>query len=223
MTPKVVLLSLLCAAATAASAHERYFVFTYDWFTPARYERELEFAYDHFRDGGAFGQLELEYGLTDRWVVAPYILFSHDHGKSKFAGWKLEQRYRFGESGFNKLMPAVYLEVQKENGEPYELEAKLIGSFMPNANWIASGNLIVERKLETGSRAEVGYSAGVARIYPTCTIGIEAKGNFLENQHFFGPTAGFRIGPGSKMLIGAGLGFGKDTQSRVRILLEKEF
>lgn len=210
-------------AAVSAQADERFFAYTYGWFTPAQFERELEFTYDQFRHGDGFGQIEFEYGVTDRWLVAPYLLFSHENGKTELAGWKLEQRYRFGNFAYGKLLPAVYFEVQRENGEPTELEGKLIGSYMPNRDWIASGNFIIEKKLETGAREEIGYSVGAARIFRTYSLGLEAKGNFLENEHIFGPTVGLRIGPGSKVLIAPALGYGKATESRVRILFEHEF
>jgi hypothetical protein len=220
---KGLILTALLGATTSAFAHERYFIFTYGWFTPSRFEREFELTYDHFRGGAGFAQVELEYGVSDRWVVAPYALFSQEDGKFKFAGWQLEQRYRFGDFSYGRVLPAVYFEVHKENEEPFELEAKLIGSYMPNARWIASGNLIVERKIESDARTEVGYSVGLARIYKNLSVGVEAKGNFLENQHFFGPAIGFGVGPGSKILLGGGIGFGQDTPARVRVLFEKEF
>lgn len=213
----------LTLGAATARADERFLAYTYGWFTPAHFERELELTYDHFGHGRAFGQIEFEYGATDRWVVAPYLLFSHENGKTELAGWKLEQRYRFGKFAYGKLLPAIYFEVQRENGEPTELEGKLILSTMPNRDWIASGNLIVEKKLETGAREEIGYSVGAARIFRTYSLGVEAKGNFLENEHSVGPTVGLRIGPGSKVLIAPALGYGKATESRVRLLFEHEF
>lgn len=213
----------LLALAVAASADQRYFVFTYDWNTPSRYERELEFTYDHFRDGTGFGQLEFEYGMTDRWMVAPYILFEQDHGKTRVAGFQLEQRYRFGDFHYRRVLPAVYFEVHKENHSSYELEGKLIGSYMPNADWIASGNLIVEQHIETGAKTEMGYAAGISRIYSNFNLGVETKGNFLENEHIFGPCVGFIVGDRTKISLGTMKSFGKGDVSEIRLLFEKEF
>lgn len=223
MRLRSVLLALLPCFVSLAVADQRMFVSTYDWFTPGRHERETEITYDMLRDHTGFAQLEFEYGVTDRWLIAPYILFSSEGGREKFAGLQLEQRYRFGDFHYGRLLPAVYFEVHKENTSPYELEGKLIETYMPNANWIVSGNLILEHRLETGARAEVGYSIGVSRIYRTFNIGFEAKGNFLDNEHLIGPTVGFNINPSSKLLFGAGLAVGHDTVSRLRVLFEKEF
>src|SRR5205085_1293120 len=98
----------LAGLAALSFSDQRYFVFTYDWNTPSQFEREIEFTYDHFRDGTGFGQLEFEYGMTDRWLVAPYILFDQNHGKAQVAGFQVEQRYRFGEFRYGRVLPAVY-------------------------------------------------------------------------------------------------------------------
>jgi hypothetical protein len=223
MNCRLILATGLAAMSALAAAHERFFVFTYDWFTPARFEREFEFTYDHFQSGNGFGQIEFEYGVTDRWVVAPYLLVEHKNGKAKLAGWQLEQRYRLGEFAYGKVLPAVYFEVHKESHKAYELEGKLIGSYMPNSKWIASGNFIVEQKIESGARMEFGYAAGIARIFPKWSVGLEAKGNFLANEHIFGPTVGLNLGLGTKLNIGVGQSFGRAAESRVRVLFEKEF
>lgn len=213
----------LLALTAIALSDQRYFIQTYDWNTPSRFEREIEFTYDHFRDGTGFGQLELEYGVTDRWMVAPYILFEHDGGKAKIAGFQLEQRYRFGDFHYGRVLPAIYFEVHKDNHESFELEGKLIGSYQPNADWIASGNLIMEQHIEKGAKHELGYAAGVSRIYSNFNVGLETKGNFLENEHIFGPTVGFIVGDRTKLSLGAFHSFGKGDASSVRLLFEKEF
>ncbi len=211
------------SSAAVINADQRYFVFTYDWNTPSRFEREIEFTYDHFRDGGGFGQLEFEYGITDRWLVAPYILFEQQGGKAQIAGFQLEQRYRFGDFRYGRFLPAAYFEVHKENHSSYELEGKLIGSFMPNGDWIASGNLIVEQHVQSGAKTELGYALGISRIFSTLNLGVETKGNFLENQHIFGPSIGFAVGDRAKVSLGAMKSFGKGNVSELRLLFEKEF
>ena len=213
----------LTALAAVTSADQRYFVLTYDWNTPSRFEREIEFTYDHFRNGTGLGQLEFEYGVSDRWMVAPYMLFDQDHGKTQVAGFQLEQRYRFGDFHYGRVLPAVYFEVHKENHSSYELEGKLIGSYMPNGDWIASGNLIVEQHVQTGAKTEIGYAVGISRIYSNYNVGIETKGNFLANEHIFGPCVGFVVGDRMKVSLGAMKSFGNGDASEVRLLFEKEF
>jgi hypothetical protein len=223
MIKRTLSLLLLGSIATIASADERYFTYTYDWFTPSKMEKELELGYTGFRGGGFFGTVELEYGITDRWMVAPYLLFEKKGSTTKFQGVRLEQRYRFGEFAFGKIMPAAYLEVQKENDEPWEIEGKLILSYMPNAAWIASANLIAEQELKSGEKGEVGYSVGVARIFNKFTLGAEAFGNWKENEHFWGPSVGLRLADRTKIIGTAGIPISRGGTSQFRILLGKEF
>src|SRR5207244_2414276 len=133
------------------------------------------------------------YGVTPRWTVAPYLLTKREHGgKFEVEGWRLEQRYRFGERAERQLLPAAYLEVNKEKGEPYELEAKAITSLLfKDAIW--SFNLIAERKLEGGEDVEWGYSTGVARLTRVhgFRLGAELFGSFTDRQHFAGPVIGY--------------------------------
>ncbi|HVT12572.1 MAG TPA: hypothetical protein VHE55_09910 [Fimbriimonadaceae bacterium] len=211
------------ALASFAMSDQRYFIQTYDWNTPAQFEREIELTYDQFQGGAGFGQIEFEYGLTDRWMVAPYLLLEREGGKTKVAGFQLEQRYRFGDFHYGRVLPAVYFEVHKENHESYELEGKLIGSYLPNEKWIASGNFIVEQHIEKGAKTEIGYAAGLSRTYASYNVGIETKGNFLENEHIVGPTVGFIVGDRAKISVGAFYSFGKGDASVVRVLFEKEF
>lgn len=207
-----------------SSAHEHYFTYTYDWYTPFQGERELEFHFHQLEGGPAIGMVEFEYGITDRWVVAPYLIWEHEDGKTKFEGWKLEQRYRFGEFAYKKLLPAVYVEIEKENHESYELEAKLIGSYLPNPKWIISGNLVFERALESGAENEWGYTFGAGHRYrPDQHIGLEVFGSLQENEHFAGPVIGFGRARDLKVIATAAAPIAGDGPYQFRLLLEKEF
>lgn len=212
------------ALSSLAAAHEHYFTYTYDWYTPFRFEKEIELRYTHSEGGNGVAELELEYGATERYVVSPYILFEHENGKTKFEGWKLEQRYRFGEFAFRKLLPAIYLEVEKENQESYELEAKLIGTYVPNRQWVISGNLIAGRELEGGHDTEWGYSVGAARrLTPDSSVGIEGFGDWMENHHWVGPTFGFGKPHDLKVMGTAGIPIAGGGPFQFRLMLEKEF
>ena len=72
--------ALLFAATGPAAAHRRNFTFTYDWFTPAKNEKEIEFYWTQSTGGNVDAWLEFEYGVTDRYVVAPYLLTKREHG-----------------------------------------------------------------------------------------------------------------------------------------------
>lgn len=217
-------LAFLGALGSLATAHEHYFTYTYDWYTPFRFEKELELRYTHFEGGAGVAELEFEYGVTDRYVVAPYIVFEHEEGKTKFEGWKLEQRLRFGEFAYGRVLPAIYLEVEKENHEAYELEGKLIGTCVPNRNWVLSGNLIASRELESGHDTEWGYALGAARrLTPDNHVGLEAFGEWMDNHHWVGPTFGFGKPHDIKFLGTAGIPIAGGGPFQFRLMLEKEF
>lgn len=189
------------AAALPADAHLRYFTYTYDWFTPWEGERELELWWTQTEGGDAVWQLEFEYGVTRQYMVAPYLIFEREGGKTVLKGWKLEQRYAFGEQVYERVLPAVYLEVKKERGEPYEIEAKLIGTYILETGWVISANLIAERELASGAKVEWGYAAGVSRrISRNAWFGGEVFGDFAKNRHFIGPVAAWDVRRGQRLL-----------------------
>jgi hypothetical protein len=212
--------------ASSAQAHERYFTYTYDWFTPSRGEKELETWWTQRSGGEADGQIEFEYGITDRWLAAPYLLLQRRHGgEFRLDGWKLEQRYRFGDLAYHKFLPAAYFEVKKEHGDPYELEAKLITSYLfGHRNSVWSTNLIFERELKGGEKLEVGYATGVSLpVKDRLRAGVELFGNWTKNEHFIGPTVGYKFAPDTKLLVTAGFKYRGDEGGAVRLIFEKEW
>jgi hypothetical protein len=216
---------LAVLAAAPAEAHERYFTYTYDWFTPARGEKELELWWTQGEGGEADGEIEFEYGLTNRWVAAPYLLLKREHGgKFEVEGWKLEQRYRLGSFGYNRLLPALYFEVKKENGEPYELEGKLITSYLFGNGWVWSTNFIAESEVEESAKVELGYATGLSHpLGGRWRGGVELFGNWTEKEHFFGPTLSYNFRPDTKLLLTAGFKYIGEEGGAVRLILEKEW
>ncbi|MBI3910374.1 MAG: hypothetical protein HY320_05505 [Armatimonadetes bacterium] len=207
-----------------AHAHRRYFTFTYDWFTPARNEKEMEVWWTQERAGKVDGWLEFEYGLTDRWVIAPYLLTEREHGGTwDVNGWKLEQRYRLGSFKERRLLPALYLEVKKENSEPYELEGKIITSFV-TPRWVLSSNLILEQELTDGEPMEWGYATGISTIRGRgLRAGAELFGSFTKREHYAGPMLAYSLGSSTHMLLTTGLGLNHNSEAKVRLVFEKEW
>lgn len=220
----LILVALGSVRPTPAHAHRRYFTFTYDWFTPLRKEKELELWWTQKQGGQVDGWVEFEYGLTDRWVAAPYLLTKREHGgKWEVEGWKLEQRYRFGDYQEQRLLPAAYLEVKKERDEPTELEAKLITSYI-TSRWALSTNLIVEQPLKSGNPLVWEYATGISTVRPLgLRIGLEFFGSFTEREHFGGPVFAYSVNPSTHVLLTGGLGLNHDSEGQVRLLLEKEW
>ncbi|MDQ2986333.1 MAG: hypothetical protein M3R13_06375, partial [Armatimonadota bacterium] len=122
-------IALACLTLTA-SAHRRHFAYTYDWFTPHQGEKEFEVYWTDTEGHPAQIQLELEYGITDRWMVAPYLVFDNSEGDFDYAGWKVETKYRLGEQAFNRILPALYLELKKGEGEDEVIEGKFITTYL---------------------------------------------------------------------------------------------
>lgn len=216
---------LLFGAGMPAQAHERFFTRTYDWFTPSQGEKELELWWTQKDGGEADAQIEFEYGVTSRYVLAPYLLMKREHG-GDFAveGWKLEQRYRFGEYGRHRFMPALYLEVKKENHASFELEGKIITTYLFGDRWIWSSNLIAESAVDGPSKVELGYATGISHpVTPRLGAGLELFGNWTEHEHFFGPTLTYQVGRGTKVLLNAGFRYDGGEGGSVRLMFEKEW
>jgi hypothetical protein len=219
------LTALTLLPAAPARADQRFFARTYDWFTPAKGEKELELWWIQENRGEADAQIEFEYGVTQRWVVAPYLLFKRETGgKFEFEGWKVEQRYRFGDFGYHRLMPAVYFEVKKEKEEPYELEGKLIGTYLWGNGWAWSGNLIFEGELKSGEKTKFGYATGISHpIKDGLRGGVELFGNWTEEEHFFGPTLAYRFNPTTQLVVNGGFRVAGPKGGAVTLLFEKEW
>ncbi|MBX3118224.1 MAG: hypothetical protein KF784_04105 [Fimbriimonadaceae bacterium] len=202
-----------------SQADVRRFAFTYSWYTTPQGMKELEIWYTQTGSGGRWkGRAELEYGVTDRYTIAPYLLFERADGKTEVKGWKLENRYRFGEAEIGKIMPAAYFEVTKEKGEPYELEGKLILSYHPNADVIVSANLIAERAMAKRKPVEWGYSLGAAfTAERNHWFGGEAFGSFTDKENWIGPTVGYDFGP-SRFVATYGVGTDKQG-NRLRLVM----
>lgn len=207
----------------SASAHRRHFAYTYDWFTPHQGQKELEVHWTDTEGHPGQIQLELEYGITDRWVVAPYLVFDNAEGNYDYSGWKVETKYRFGEQAFNRILPAIYLEVKKGEGEEAEVEGKLITTYLWENGIVWSANLVAETELEGGEKVEWEYVTGVGkRIDSKWFVGAEAKGSLSEDSHAVGPSFTYTITPGTKIL-GTGLYNYSGGRHQYRLLFEHAF
>ena len=75
--------ALAAAIGVAAPAHadvER-FAYTYGWETPTKGEAELELKHTQPTTGRPLQEsASLEYGITNRWMIEPYIVYNHSGG-----------------------------------------------------------------------------------------------------------------------------------------------
>ena len=224
LIPLCALLAALCLAPPVR-ADLRNFTYTYDWYTPVKGEREIEFWWTQRNAGEADVWLEFEYGVTNEYVVAPYLLLKRETtGDFVVEGWRLEQRYRLGRYARNRLLPALYLEVEKESGEAHELEGKLITSYEFGRGWLWSHNFIIESKVASPSKVEFGYADGLRyAVNRKFHAGVELFGNWTEGKHFFGPVLGLKTSDTSQVLITGGFRYLGEKKGAVRLLYQQEF
>ncbi|MDI6782515.1 MAG: hypothetical protein QME64_00270 [bacterium] len=140
---------------------------------------------------------ELEYGLTDRWDISMYQMFSQKNSDSDSAfdydGMKLRTRYRLGEKGQWFVEPLLYLEYIRESDldNPHILEGKIV--FARDFGRVnISYNQIIEQALEEDAETEHEFAFGMSYEFtPRLKSGIESKGNFNDNKYYLGPTISF--------------------------------
>jgi hypothetical protein len=137
-TPLVFLLSL---GASTAVADRRAFTRTYEYMTMPEGGLELEIYSQESRpvldgDPRLFElQLELEYGITDRWDISVYHVLDQAAGFATpeeneplhYSELKLRTRYRFAERGMWPVDVLLYGEgIKVFADDVYELEGKVI-------------------------------------------------------------------------------------------------
>jgi len=132
-------LAVLFLAATLpalAAADQRAYAFTYQPRTAPRGALDVEL-YATFTDpaGAAPGerswrhQVELEYGITDRWDVSLYNVFRRPYGgELEYEAFKVRSRYRLTEPGVSVIDAVAYLEVQQSvvDERATKIEEKLL-------------------------------------------------------------------------------------------------
>jgi hypothetical protein len=219
----VLAVSAICLLAAGAAAHRRHFAYTYDWFTPDKGENELEIYWTDTEGHPAQIQLELEYGITDRWMAAPYLVFDNSDGDFGYAGWKAVTKYRFGEQAFNRILPAAYLEIKKSEGGDEVIEGKLITTYLFENGLVWSGNLVAETELDGSKKVDWKYVTGTGRrIDSKWFLGVEAKGSLIEDSHTAGPSFTYTLQRGTKIL-GTALYNYSGGPHQYRLLFEHSF
>lgn len=222
-----------------AQAHRRDFPFTYDWKQPVKGEVELESHTTYEGETDTLKQeIEVEYGISDRLSVAPYIVFERERGgQLKYHEWKIESRYQLGKYKTGRILPGVYLEYAQgrdTDGEKgaKELEGKLIFSRYDKYGGNLSLNLIAEKVLNSDENEgwEKKYSFGYARDLGKNKF--QMRGGFewihnLETRRInAGPVLSFAPTGNTWVSLGAALPLNKRSEGNrpeLRLLAEYEF
>lgn len=209
--------SAITAYSPAAHADARDFPFTYSWIQAARGEREIAFHTRYRqRDQSWQHQFEFEYGLSERISIAPYFVLEQGDGrKLHFDAFKLETRYQLGKHKLNSILPGLYLEFEKPNAEPGEMEGKLILSRFDSRGGNLSFNYIIQAVLRSGLAPEHSYSLGYARPFGSGRAGAELIHELTSQRILFGPTYYTTIGSGSS--ITAGMAFPLTSRNENRL------
>ncbi|MGB9773774.1 MAG: hypothetical protein ACP5JH_09755 [Bacteroidota bacterium] len=202
MLYRYILISLsLLLFSSSTRADRRYYVWTYQYATQvkgnAEFENYLTLAIPHRASLGISHwehRLELEYGITNRWDVSFYQIFSVENpeGTLRYSGFQLRSRLRFFEAGDYFVDPLLYIEYIRKPDlrAPNKIEGKLV-----LAKDIGKANLstnIIGEWLFGGTRGfESGFAAGLSyELTPAFRLGVEATGNFEqgeESELAFGP------------------------------------
>ena len=218
----------LAIDAPQAQPHRRDFPFTYDWYQPGKGEKELELKSRHRgRDASFQQQIEFEYGISDRLMIAPYVVFERGRGENlRYAEVKLESRYQLGKFKTNRVLPSLYLEYARPRRGASVVEGKLILSRFNKRGDDLSLNLIAERELESGAKIERQYSIGYARDLGKkgARIGGEWIHNLADKRINAGPTIAFSATKDIWLVTGYAFAITKrDNRGEFRLNLEYEW
>lgn len=215
-----------------ASAAQRNFVWTEEYGTLAKGNAEVEFwdtaVTEDIQKRNASDwtqQLELEYGITDRFNASLYQVYQQTADKPSLAylGYKVELKYRVAEKDELPVDVLLYAENEQlsDNDGP-RFEGKVILAKETGRLGMAY-NQIYERRYNSG-KEEHEYAAGVNyEVVPSFRLGIESKGSYSEDEYAVGPTLAW-IGNRIWTNIGAVFGLNRTTNDReVRFMLGVPF
>lgn len=198
----LVMLAVVVLGANSAKADRRGYVWTYEYQTMPRGHAELEYYITHkIPDSHKYSkknswqhQVELEYGLTDKWDIAVYQRWQQTNtstnDKFEYTGSKARLRYRLGEKGTNFLDTLLYFEyIRPDGSDGAEIfEGKLI-----LAKDFGKYNVAYNQILKVGLNGKGGneneFAFGFNREFsPVLKLGLEMAGNYTEEKYYIGPT-----------------------------------
>lgn len=218
--------AFLVSSTRCAQASSRDFPFTYDWKQSAKGEKELEFK-PTYSDGELETEIELEYGVSKRFMIAPYLVFGRERGeKFAYKAFQLEARYQLGDYKPNRVLAGLYAEYAKPKDGPAGLETRLVLSSYGKNGDDLSCNFVLERAFQGGEikkMLSLGYVRPVGKS--ETKIGGEFIHNFNENQLKGGPVIAFAAGKDIWMTAGYAFALNKRSENKdeIRVNAEYEF
>lgn len=181
------------AAPAVAQADRRSFTRTYEYMTMPQGDLELEFyntqslsTFDDDSPRSFKMQVEVEYGITDRWDVSLYQVFSQKSNPTdptqstafNYSETKVRTRYRFAERGELPIDVLAYFEVKKPFAEEgIVLEPKLILARDFGAVTVAVNPYLEMAVLGEEFEWEPKWAAGATyELQPSFRLGAETFG-----------------------------------------------
>jgi len=235
LTHLVIALCLAPVVAPAlAHADRRSFSRTYEYQTMPEGETEVEIYSTWNRTTWADGavekhdlQLEFEHGLTDRWDVSLYHVFSQALGDAMTAipmhlkEIKLRSRYRFAERGELPVDVLAYGELIRDFGaSSYAAEVKAVLARDFGMVTVAT-NLVGEVGFGADvaeTEVELAWAVGASyELSPTWKLGAESWGGFEPGEvdeslsAYAGPAVSWA--PSTSLWVTTTAGFGLNDNS----------
>lgn len=200
-------LATLLLAAPLASAHEREFTLSRDWFLPVRGESEIESrTFVDTTHGVTTQEFEYEYGVTDWFGIEPGIQFVNEGDHFELDAVDVEARFHFGQFAYDRFLPALNVEYEhpKDNAEPDHGELKLIVSRYGQDGQDYTVNLNGGRELTSDGAKDSELTFGYVRPFRDVDAsssayfrseprwGVEAEHDFQESFDRVGPLFVYR-------------------------------
>jgi hypothetical protein len=221
-----VVLILLVAVVPAQAHRDDYIDETLVYQTLEQGETELEFGFDYGdrpEPDDKFTRyiFAAEYGLTERFMINGKFLL-----ESEFDSALVEFRYRFFEEGGKPIDVAFSTEVEVENVEnasdEYAVQPRLILSKdLDKLNFTVNLPLKIPFKSAPSEFIPaVGWRYDAGEVFK---LGAEVKYNTLKEQGEVIPQVWFELPEEMLLKLGYSQGFDKNSESYMRVFLEKEF
>ena len=240
------IVSMIAIWAAPAEAHLKDYLVDQDYYTAKKGEFEVtvwdDMNFAEADNSGSYNskhQLELEYGVLNHLQLAYYEVYTWDRNKDwERNEFKIEAKARLAEAGQWPVDVALYTEYKNPNGRrdlsSDELENKVILSrdFGP---WNVVGNVVFEKKLNTGDPWEFEYTAGMSyAVTPRTRVGLEIKEGLGASGDFklFSKREALYLVPGIytsltphiRVLVGPAFGLTRVSDDlQLRSIVEVEF
>lgn len=169
--------------AVPASAHRHDFPFTYDWHQAAPGEKEIEAHTTYSKsDTSLEEEVEFEYGISERFSIAPYAVFERGPGETlHYSGYQVEARYKLVPYKTNRILSGLYEEYAKPKDSGAQLESRIVLSRFGNDGSDLSFNYVLVNDFTSDPTYEKTYSVGYAVPIGKTKYDIRGGGEWIHN------------------------------------------